>query len=368
MRKTLILHVGHFKTGTTALQVFLMENRKALLRRGLDYTGEGLTHAKHSRLAFSIYRQAQVDTLMHGYREPTHPRAVWQQLFDAALASKAPRVLVSSEEFMRMGAYPRAAEILAEIIAPARAQFDFRVIAYLRSPGAHLRSWYNQLVKMNTAPPDFNTAVTGVMEPVHYDYALAVQPWVDIFGAEAVTLRPYLEGMRHDGGLFRDFLDTLGLEYDRPPLAGWKTPTRDVNPRLDDRLLELNRILREAGMDASLRDWIMDREGKALPQATGAASFEAIAARSATGLAALEGLPGNGLAETGVAGDFAADRPLPDPPWRAELARMVTMLLRDQEFLRRRLNSQNADLTARLGAAEDRIAALERRLGPGKEG
>ena len=360
MRKTLVLHVGHYKTGTTALQVFLAQNRKALLRRGVDYAEEFLVHAKHSKLAFSIYRKAQIDTLMHGFRDPMEPETAWARMFEYVAASKAPCVLVSSEEFMRMGAHPQAAEILRRIVESARAEMDFRVIGYLRSPGAHLRSWYNQLVKMNTQPPDFNAAVTGMMEPVHYDYELAVKPWADIFGTEAVTLRPYLEGMRSNGGLMRDFLAQLGVDFDRAPaVGGWQMPSRDVNPRLDDRLLELTRAMQEAGLDADLRTWILQRESRKLPDAGGPAEFDAIATRSLSGLQALSSY---GLAED-VLQDFSDDRVQPDPQWQAELARMTAVLLRDQEFLRRRLNTQNADLTARLRATEDRLVALERRLG-----
>ena len=108
MRKTIYLHIGHYKTGTTALQVFLARNRAKLLRRGLGYPEKICNHAKHSKLAFSLYHATGVDTLMHGYRDATPPEEIWAQIFAAARASKAPKLLVSSEEFMRLGAHPAA--------------------------------------------------------------------------------------------------------------------------------------------------------------------------------------------------------------------------------------------------------------------
>lgn len=359
MRKTFYLHIGHYKTGTTALQTFLTGNQRKLMRQGLDYPADMRVHSKHSKLAFSIYRKAGVETLMHGYRDPTPPEDVWARMFDYVTASRAPHVLVSTEEFMRMGAHPRAGEILAEIIEGARDRFDFRVIAYLRSPGAHLRSWYNQLVKMKTAPPDFNTAVTQVMEPIHYDYALAMKPWLEIFGEGAVTLRPYQKGMPDGDGLFRDFLSQLGVAYDRTPPGGWRMPERDVNPRLDERTLELHRAMRDAGLPERLRDWIAHRAEKLLLDTPfEPADFSEIVVRARAGLAALETLPGNSM-ETAA---FVADLPTSDPVWQAELTRMVTVLLREQDILRTRLQSRNTELLARMKATETRLDALERRL------
>ena len=352
MKKTIYLHIGHFKTGSTALQVFLDENRKKLIRRGLDYAKVSLVHSKHSELAFSLYRAAGVETLMHGYADPTSPQEIWANFFDYAAASRSEQVLASSEEFMRLAAHPRAVAILQEIVAPVRHQFDIRIVAYLRSPNSHLRSWYNQLVKMKAAPPDFNTAVTRTIEPVHYDYAFALAPWIEIFGQKAVTLRPYQEGLRQDAGLYRDFLTTLGLSYDQAPLGGWDLAEEDVNPRLDERLLELTRAMQEAGMSEDLFPWVQQRAERLLPEiAEQAAAFDRIIARAGEGLEQLKALSNNGIALT----EYAADPPVADPAWKADLARMTTVLLREQVVLRQRMGERQAELLARIEALETRL-------------
>lgn len=352
--KTLHIHVGHYKTGTTALQGFLAGNAKKLRRHGLDYAELFRHFDKHSKFAFSLYRGAGVQTLLHGYSDPTPGEKVWAQLFEAVLASPAEHVLISSEEFMRLGAHPAAAERLRAIIAGAPEGIAFRVIAYLRSPGAHLRSWYNQMVKMSAATSDYNTAVCQVMEPVHYDYALALRPWIDIFGARAVIVRPYEEGFRRDGGLFRDFLGLFGFDYDRPPgVRGWALSEADPNPRMDDRLLELTRALHLANVPEELAHWVTHRAGVVLQQQdaelrAGAKSFEAVAAEGQAGLAALKDLPGCAVDVE----RFAQDLPKPEAPWSADLGLVLATLLREQNLLRERMQERTAELRARIAALE----------------
>ena len=357
MAKTLYIHIGHYKTGTTALQVFLAHNRRFLLRNGVDYLREGLDHAKHSRAAFCLLRAAQVGTLMHGYRDPTPPEAVWQRLLDAVRASRAPAALISSEEFMRLGAHPAAAARLEAVIAQARAAGDlrFRILAWLRAPDDHLRSWYNQLVKMGVRVPGYDAALCHVVEPVHVDYGLALAPWIRIFGADAVTLRPYDPASRHDNGLLRDFLDVLGIAL---PDRGVTLPEADPNPRLDDRIVELVRILQNLGVDRDMARWIRKRaeayletEAQAAPPAD-AAAFARMRAQAAAGLdtlaGQLAGQPGNGV-------DLArlrAQLPAPQDPAQAAAWQLTGLALNEVQQLRRRMHEQNTELRARLQALE----------------
>lgn len=46
MRKILYLHIGHYKTGTSALQAFLTDNQRKLMRRGLDYADPPLSRGR----------------------------------------------------------------------------------------------------------------------------------------------------------------------------------------------------------------------------------------------------------------------------------------------------------------------------------
>jgi len=348
MRKTLYIHIGHFKTGTTALQTFLSCNPKFLAKHDLNYAEVCQKFSKHSRLAFSIYRAAGIETLMHNYNNPAAPEELWGELFDYVRGCKQSRVIVSSEEFMRMGAHPKAAAMLPQMAALA-PDIDIRIIAYLRAPDAHLRSWYNQLVKMKVKVPDFNRALSGVIEPVHYDYALALAPWVEIFGAEAVTVRPYTAEIREGTNLFADFIKIFGVDL---PARGVYVPRKDPNPRLDDRTLEMTRLMQNAGLPANITNWTAQRAGKLLDAEAGAgedgAAFEAVCAQIRAGLKGVADLPGNAVDTD----SFAARLPEPEDQGIIESHQMIGFLLSEIHLLRQRLNSTLPALTARLDALE----------------
>lgn len=352
MRKILYIHIGHYKTGTTALQVFLNENARRLRRAGVNYPTALQNHHKHSKLAFSIYRAAGVEKLMHGYNDPTPPADVWAKLFETVRTSSSPAVLVSSEEFIRMGSHPKAVKILHDILAPMRDEFDIRIIAYLRAPQAHLRSWYNQLIKMRRPVPDFNLAVGKVMEPVHYDYALALQPWIDIVGPEAVILRAYHPDLREGRRHYQEFLDILGIEMTP---AGWVLPDDDSNPRLDEKMLDLVRLTQVIGMDDGAQKWALTRMEKFLEKQMLAGnpnarnqSFEEIEQRSIAGLEYVENLPNSTI----NAADFAQECLQPEHPLQAKLENILGFLIDDTYRLRTQMRERRIEVNQRLLAIE----------------
>lgn len=323
--RELILHIGHYKTGTTALQVFLESNRALLAQQGLNYADAPVKFSKHSALAFSLLRAAGVTELMHDFRNKHSAQELWQQLFTATRAlPEGASMLVSSEEFIRLGAHPAAAALLRAQIDTAR-DLRFRVVVYLRPPQEHLKSWYNQLVKMGVDVGSFDAAVRAQMEPVHWDYALALKPWIEIFGPEAIVLRSFETSLRVGDGLFEDFLAGLGHGL---PLAA-VTGSRDPNPRMDDRLLGIRRALNRSGLSADMARQVMDRAQASLDTEaasdalTDAPGFDTIRQRAEDAIVALASLPG---AEGLDATVMRAALPAPQDATERQLEQTVAVL------------------------------------------
>lgn len=359
-RKTLYLHIGHYKTGTSALQLFLARNRKALVRQGLDYLRYGCFMSKHSRFAFSLLKEAGVDRLMHRYNNPNSAEVLWRELLAAVRASKAQTCLISTEEFMRIGAYEEACAGLAQVAAGRGDDIDIRVIVYLRAPDDHLRSWYNQLVKMQIPVPDFTAAVTEVMEPVHYDYGLALRPWIEVFGPEAVIVRPYDPATRHGTGLYEDFLGVFGIDFD----AGhFRLPDADPNPRLDDRILPLVRMMQNAGLPDAAVNRAKARAAAYLAQEYAHSQgwdqgFEQVVSRARAGLSTLEGLPQSAI-------DTAAMRaclPMAEDDQSRQTQLLLGFVFAELKAQRRTAAHNNAQLAERLEALEKALKTRNARV------
>jgi hypothetical protein len=349
----LILHIGHYKTGTTALQVFCAANAAPLAAQGLIYSPFPLKLGKHSPLAFSLLRDAGVTTLMHGFDAPAKAPELWATLFDAVRSLDAGQtLLVSSEEFMRLGAHPGAAALLRDIMATA-PDIRVRVIVYLRPPHSHLWSWYNQLIKMRIKVGSFETAVRSQMEPIHWDYARALAPWIEIFGAEQVELRQFHDGLRDGDALYADFLETLGFAV---PVTAI-TPPRDPNPRLDDRILDIQRAL----LRANLPKWMVDQAATrmaanlvaedAQEELKGTPDLDAIAQAARAGITTLATLPGAAL----DLGAMTADLPRIQDNAEARALRDLVILLAGELAHLRSLQQQSA---LKLIALEKRLDAL----------
>lgn len=309
---TLILHIGHFKTGTTALQEFCMDNLKDMERQGVVYSPFPQHLNKHSMLAYALLSEAGVKSVDRMFQSENSAEEVWTQLFEVVRAlDDGQSLLVSTEEFMRIGEHPAAVTRLREIFATA-PDIPVKIVAYLRSPNSHLHAWYNQLVKLGSKHGNFDTCVQSGMERIHWDYARALQPWIEIFGAEQVTIRHFHRDLRQDNALFIDFLSAIGCEF----LPTMTIPPRDPNPRLDDRVVGLKRAYLHANLPDPMIDWAVTRATKNLEAETAPkpnrpeTDFDTIRDASKAGIAALADLPHANLDTAQLIQDLP--RPLAD--------------------------------------------------------
>ena len=310
--KTLFIHIGHYKTGTTALQSFLFDNREALMAAGVDYVSLGCTVQKHNAyavpLVFGFYRH----DLVLGHKEPAPPDDFWKRLYDYVRESEAPNCLISSEEFICVGERQENVDALRRVVDMAGDDIRFKIIVYLRPPGSHLESWYNQLVKLDRPIGHRSRAIALEYDRVNVDYERALKPWVDIFGAANVMVRAYDARWRNSDALFRDFTNLLPvrLPEDLP------VPEKDVNPRMNDRALELVRVLNRIGAPRPAIDRHLERFeaylGNNPPEAAVTEEqFETEQAAALTGVDWLRRLPHCNIR----AEEYRADPPRMRPEW-----------------------------------------------------
>lgn len=209
MSRTLYLHIGSHKTGTTSIQKFLAANRGRLAEIGFAYaagqnginlggvfgkTPVGSDGADNSNGAMNRRRKMIVDMLTQ---------------------TDMPNVIGSSESFSYLFD-PDPIAHWKEALAP---HFQtIRIISYLRRQDTLAVSHHQEGATPQHKPAIklYGYSPTALPEPNdlqdrYMDYATRIGHWADVFGDAAVRLRVYDRAMLKGGDAVADFLDLLGI-------------------------------------------------------------------------------------------------------------------------------------------------------------
>jgi hypothetical protein len=223
-----VIHIGAPKTGSTAIQRCLSDNRLRLLEQGVHYPDVSLRGWGHHDLAF---------LLGGGYPawatpQPRPLAALQADLQQAVQARPARCVVLSSENFF---IYPQPAALLALLQAAGlRTQDSVSIVCCLRRQDEAHMSWYNQTVKAQAHTNGFEDS----LRRYHglWDYADRLRPWQSVFGTAAVQLQDY--GATGQGDICSDFLRRVNVDP-----AFLEMGSSRVNERINRDVLELQRLV-----------------------------------------------------------------------------------------------------------------------------
>jgi len=224
--KTLFLHIGTHKTGTTTLQQFLSSNRELLSQKGWLYPRAGCTESHHGHhdvaWGFSDRKPFDFGPLKREIEE-----------------SPCDRVVLSSEEFE----FCRSAGRIRET-------FDYcevRVVLYLRRQDDLLLSEYNQHLKSGISFKPLEQFAQMLDRHGRLDYVGLCQRWAKTFGKESVIARVYYP----DASIIDEFCSAVELPNIEPRSSPNLFANRSLDPRVTGALKMLNQ-LRPKGVSESI--------------------------------------------------------------------------------------------------------------------
>lgn len=214
MANTVFVHIGLYKTGSTAIQKFLTDNAAHLRRDGLIYPRTFRDRIAHHSIPRLLQKGAHIP---------------WDDLQNELAATD--KAIISSEDFGAVGS-PNAWKHLRDNLPGT-----VKILCYLRRQDEMLESMYNQHLKMGGTKSldDFKRDVLCQL-----DYRVRLQRLTDVFGAENIIVRPYNKG-KTPSALFADFLSAI--ELDMKPT--YVCPARAVNPSLNDTGITFMRFIKE---------------------------------------------------------------------------------------------------------------------------
>ena len=216
--KTVYIHIGSPKTGTSALQLFLLKNRERLELLGLDYPA----HKTDKNMIASGNGVVLAMALKNG------------QIQEAAKVAEQLKkcigtLILSSEYFMRLD--KKYVFQLSELFPGAK------IIVYVRRQADGLMAAYAQRVKRRNEPRSIEEYLSEGNQDL---FSLAcLEYYASAFGRDNVIVRPYEKTQFIGDNIFSDFLCQLGHQ-----LSGefWLPETR-INTSYPRQLLEFKRIL-----------------------------------------------------------------------------------------------------------------------------
>jgi hypothetical protein len=217
-KRTIYLHAGIHKTGTTSIQFLLTANAMLFATVGIHvpYAGRPVKFFKspyftHHNLAWELNGYVNYDSTDGG--------------LDAVVAEivhvNAPTVVLTSEDFEFLHTKP---EMLAKLADALKALgYDVRVILYLRAQNDYSLAIYNEHSKaghgINPKAYFDGIARTGVYEPKgavdvytgvnRFAYLPLIEAFAATFGDENLIVRAYRSG-RPPNEILKEFLALIG--------------------------------------------------------------------------------------------------------------------------------------------------------------
>ncbi|WP_346839868.1 hypothetical protein [Microbulbifer sp. SAOS-129_SWC] len=234
---TPLLHIGRDKTGTTAIQTFLANNKELLNEHGFFTPESGIRGNAHHLIG------EQLATRNLGWIRALTQRSTISSLLSELAASDS-SAIITSEAFQRC--YPF-------LIRKALRLQEARVIVYIRNQIDYIASAYTQRVHATNYTGtinDYFRQIKGI------NYARFLERWHSNFPSE-FCVRPYDKKALTNGSIVDDFIrHGLRLPVDLP----WNHESdQNANPSLNQKTTQFKLYLNRSGRYKEFRPGFLYR-------------------------------------------------------------------------------------------------------------
>jgi hypothetical protein len=237
--KTIYLHIGTHKTGTTSLQQSLIKNRNILKSSGYLYPKNGI-HKKtpgHHLLAWSIshgdYHQIETTGKIIDLRK------AWPCVLSEMAEASVDNYILSTESFCLLSE-DQIRELRGFI-----HNYNVKVYICLRRQDLYLKSLYSERIKKGESKT-FKHFIEDYRERCDYDKI--IQRWGNVFGKDNISVQLYRKSSDQHALLFGflNFIHTPESIFQHLKLL-----KRPMNTSLSHKLIRILRVF-----NVVFRDWL----------------------------------------------------------------------------------------------------------------
>lgn len=242
--KTLYLHIGTTKTGTTAIQSFCVANQDVLNKKGycyplFPYRYKDVSERRNARFLLEEAQNSKTGIFREGMDRVT-------ELFENYSC------MILSDEGIWSAPYEQRIAMWRALKAEAKAAgFKVKVIVYLRRQDMYLISGWNQMVKSGigvSSSKPWKDYVTDLVYINKMNYATHLKKIAAFWGRKNMIVRRFEPKYFAGGSIYSDFLQAVGLEL----TDEYQIEQSVRNVKLAGNTHEIQRVLNGMpGMDAS---------------------------------------------------------------------------------------------------------------------
>lgn len=247
--KTLYLHIGSPKTGTTSIQYFCFDNREVLEKKGFCYPSFPYRYPYNNSRLNPTVRNGLFCQAMYMNEDGVRDKEKETEIFDDAMQrirgvfETYDNVIISDEDIWS-SAGRRRKGFWKDVHEKAQeGGFTVKVIAYVRKQDELIESWWNQTIKHSASRSNTMTweeYLEVYPQYINLEYYALLKAAADMFGVENIIVRRFNSKYFVDGSLLADFLDILGLKLTDEFLVDDQSVK---NTRMTENLCEIKRII-----------------------------------------------------------------------------------------------------------------------------
>jgi len=212
----LYIHIGTEKTGTTAIQNCLFENRTQLSKEGFAYLNSALINenhlllsllaAPHSLKTYEIRKR--LNLLENKKLEKIIHTTIQKIRSEIKTAKNDTKLIVSSEHLSSRIDNLQQVERLKNIFITSGVK-EFRIIIYLRRQDLLLPSYISTSLKVGNLQ-SFN--VLSINDSwLYYDSLISL--WSKTFGKDSILINIYDKTKFPNGNIYWHFLNQINCNY-----------------------------------------------------------------------------------------------------------------------------------------------------------
>lgn len=232
MSKKLILHIGMDKTGTSAIQKFLVDNSLLLESKYKTYyikAGQSFDFA-HNNLAYSMFEQnGQSNSDYQSYLKFIENEVSESNCEKYVLSSECLFKAYKSVNFQHFIDFIKQLFDEVSIIVYIRNQFDWVISRHKHSITSGQTMELDRLIKS-----------------WYCDYKQHVDKWKLSLDLGKADVRVYDKNQFSEGSIYTDFLEALDIK----PLQGvFSFPKENINKSLNDECIEIKKAINLLDID-----------------------------------------------------------------------------------------------------------------------